>query len=160
MNIDWAQIVTHVIGFLITLWLLKKYAWSAILGFVEGRRERIANSFADIEKGQAEVEAKKKQYDQELEKIELLRREKIQQAAREAEALASEIKEEARKETVEMRQKAERDIAIELDKANEVLKDRIIDAVFVTTEKMIKGQLDKNKHNKLINDYLADMKLD
>ena len=160
MNIDWAQIVTHVIGFLITLWLLKKYAWSAILGFVESRREKIANSFADIEQGQAEVEAKKKQYDQELETIEALRRERIQEAAREAEALASEIKEEARKETVEMRQKAERDIAIELDKANEVLKDRIIDAVFVTTEKMIKGQLDKNKHTQLINDYLADMKLD
>ena len=160
MNIDWGQIVTHVIGFLITLWLLKKYAWSALLGFVEGRREKIANSFAEIEQGQAGVEAKKKQYDQELEQIEVLRREKIQEAAREAETLASEIKEEARKETVEMRQKAERDIGVEMDKANEVLKDRIVYAVVTTTEKMIKEQLDKEKHNKLINDYLADMKLD
>ena len=159
MNILLGQIVTHIIGFLLAVWLLKKFAWGHLLGFMEKRRETIANSFAEIEKGQAEVQAQKEHYEQELQNIEVMRREKIQEAAHEAEELASKIKEEARQEAVEMRQKAEQDIAIELDKANEILKDRIIDTVFATTEKMIRESLDKEKHSKLVDDFLAKVNM-
>ena len=48
---------------------------------------------------------------------------------------------------------------MELDKANEILKDRIIDAIFIATEKMIDDQLDPDKHNKLIDEFLAKVKV-
>lgn len=154
MNIDWGQIVTHVIGFLIALWLLKKYAWSGLLGFVEKRRQTIASSFEEIDKGRSEVAEEKVRLDKELENIEATRRERIQEAAREAEELAGGIKEDARKEAIAAREKAKHDIDIELDKANEVLKDRIIDSVLIATEKLIGEKLDREKHNKLISDFL------
>jgi F-type H+-transporting ATPase subunit b len=159
MSIDWGQIVTHIIGFLITLWLLRRYAWDKILGFVEGRRDTIANSFDEIEKGKAEVVAQKEHYDKELENIEGKRREIIQVAAKEAEELANEIKDEARKDAVATRDKAKKDVEIELDKANEILKDRMIDAVFTTTEKMIKERLDRETHAKLVDDFLNQLKM-
>jgi F-type H+-transporting ATPase subunit b len=159
MNIDPAQIVTHIIGFLLALWLLKRYAWESVLGFVQKRRETIADSFEQIEQGRADVSAQKKQYDQELLKIEDTRRERIQEAAREAESLANEIKEEARKDALAAREKAKQDIALELDKANEILKDRIINAVIQTTEKMILERLDKKKHNELIEQFLSRVKV-
>lgn len=159
MQIDWGQIVTHILGFVLAVWLLRKYAWGKILDYVEGRRERIASDFASIERGKADVEAQKARYQQELDGIESLRRQKIQEAANEAQRLANEIKEEARQEAIEMRAKAEQDIANELDKANEAFKDRIIDAVVFTAEKMIKESLDREKHAKLIDDYLAEVKV-
>ena len=159
MHIDWGQIVTHMIGFLIAVWLLKRYAWRPLLGFIEKRRELIASSFAEIETEKAEAQALKDRYDKELENIEEIRRDKIQEAAHEAEKLAAEIKEEARREALEAREKAKQDIALELDKANEVLKDRIIEAVFTTTEKIINEKLDKDKHSKLIDDVLAEADL-
>ena len=159
MNIDLGQIFTHIVGFLLAVWILKRYAWNNILGFVEKRREAIAASFAKIEKDQAAVDAQKERYDQELLKIEETRREKIQQAAREADALAGEIKEEARREALAAREKSKQDIALELDKANEILKDRIVDAVIHTTEKMILERLDKKKHHQLIDRFLASVKV-
>ena len=61
MHIDWGQIVTHALGFIITVWLLKRYAWGHVLGFVEKRRETIAASFDEIEKGRTEVSDQKAQ---------------------------------------------------------------------------------------------------
>ncbi len=98
MHIDWGQIVTQAIGFLIAVWLLKRYAWSSLLGFVEKRRETIASAFEEIESQKAENAEQKRQYDLELQNIEATRREKIQTAAAEAEQLANDIKEEARRD--------------------------------------------------------------
>ena len=159
MHIEWAQIVTHMIGFILAVWLLKRYAWSSLIGFVEKRRETIASQFAEIERAKTALAEQKQRYDHELENIEVARRDRIQEAAQEAEKLASDIKEEARREAVAAREKAKQDIAIELDKANELLKDRIIEAVFTTTEKVIKERLDKDKHNKLIDDFLAEVQV-
>ena len=159
MNIDWGQIVTHAIGFILAVWILKRYAWEHLLGFVEKRRETIANSFQQIEEGRAEIASQKAALDRELENIEVTRRERIQEAAREAESLAGEIKEEARRAAINEREKAKQDIALELDKANEVLKDRLIESILTATEKMIGEQLDRQKHNKLIDDFLNNVQV-
>ena len=160
MQIDWAQIVTHIIGFLIAVWLVRRYAWDKLLEFIEHRRETIAASFSDIEKGKEEIAAQKQHYEQEMENIEVTRRAKIQEAAREAEKLAGEIREEAREDAVGVRQKAKQDISIELDKANVMFRNRMVKAVVATTEKILKEKLDKDKHAGLIDDFLNDVKVD
>jgi F-type H+-transporting ATPase subunit b len=157
MNIDLAQIITHAVGFLIAVWLVKKYAWERLLRFIEHRRETIAESFSEIETGRLEVAAEKKRFEAEIEKIEATRRSRIQDAAREAEKLAVDIREDARRETVTMRQKAKQDIALEVDKANVTLRNRMVDAVFVATEKILKEKLDREKHARLIEDFLDEV---
>lgn len=159
MHIEWGQIVTHIIGFLIALWLLKRYAWQSILDFIDKRRETIADSFAQIEQEKSVVAEQQKRYEKELENIEATRRAKIQEAAEDASKLAGEIKEEARREAIKTREKAKQDIDIELDKANAVLRDRIVDSILITTEKVIHERLDKEKHGKLIDDFLAELEV-
>lgn len=160
MELQWGQIVTQIIGFLLALFLLKRYAWGSILGFIEKRRETIASSFDEIGRKMTEADALKSKYDAELEHIEDTRRAKIQEAARDANKLAAEIKEDARKNAVLMREKTQQDIALELDKANAILRDRMVDAVIISAEKVIKERLDQDKHRKLINDFLDELKIE
>jgi F-type H+-transporting ATPase subunit b len=160
MNIDLAQIITHAIGFLIAVWLVKKYAWQKLLSFIEHRRETIAASFAEIEEGRKDVAAEKKRYEEQIENIEIIRRARIQEAAREAEKLSGDIREETRRETVAMREKAKKDVALEIDKANVILRNRMIEAVFVTTERILKEKLDREKHARLIDDFLNEVQKD
>ena len=160
MHIDWGQIVTHIIGFLIAVWLVRRYAWDKMLRFIEHRRETIAASFSEIERGHEEVAARKQHYEKELENIEVARRARIQEGAREGEKLAAEIREEARQVAVDMRQKAKQDISLEIDKANVILKDRVIEAVLITTEKILGEKLDRDRHTRLIDDFLNRMKVE
>ena len=39
--IDPKVLVTQIIGFLIVLWVLKRYAWKPVLGLLEERRARL-----------------------------------------------------------------------------------------------------------------------
>ena len=160
MELQWGQIVTQIIGFLLALFLLKKYAWGSLLGFIEQRREKIASSFEEIDTKMAAADSLKTRFDSELAKIEDTRRIMIQEAAQDANKFAGEIKEDARKEAVEMREKTKNDIELELDKANAVLRDRMVDAVIISTQKVIKETLDQEKHKKLIGDFLDELQVE
>ena len=45
--IDIRQVLTQILGFLILLWGMKKFAWGPILGTLEARRQKIAGEFAE-----------------------------------------------------------------------------------------------------------------
>jgi len=159
MDLQIKALLTQVVGFLIVLWLLKKYAWDSLLKFIEHRRETIANEFDTIETTKAEAEALRVQFEKELSGIETTRRAKIQEAAQEAQSLANEIKEEARQEGLDLRAKTKQDIGLELDKANVTLRDRMVSAVITTTERVIRERLDSDKHKEMIDRFLNEVDL-
>ena len=157
MELQWKALLTQVVGFLIVLWLLRKYAWDKLLAFIEKRRETIAAEFANIEKTKADADALRRKYDEELAGIEATRRTRIQEAAHEASGIASKIRDEARQEVVELRVKATQDIGMEMDKANAAFRDRMVDAVLTATEKLIRQRLDDAQHRRLINEFLDEV---
>lgn len=157
MELQWRALLTQVVGFIIVLWLLRKYAWDKLLGFIEKRRETIAAEFANIEQTRSEADALRRKYDEELAGIENTRRARIQEAAHEANTIASKIRDEARQEVVDMRGKAAHDLAMEMDKANAAFRDRMVDAVLTATEKLIRQRLDDAQHRRLINEYLDEV---
>lgn len=157
MDLQWKALATQVLGFLIVLWLLRKYAWQGLLDFIEKRRETIAAEFDTIEKTKVEAESLRERYNEELSSIEATRRVKIQEAVHEANELASNMKDAARQEALSYRSKATQEIEIEIDKANLTLRDRMVDAVVVATEKLIHERLDDEKHRQLINDFLGEV---
>jgi F-type H+-transporting ATPase subunit b len=159
MQLEWSVILTQAVGFIVVLLLLKKYAWGKLLQFIDKRRETIEGEFAQIDRGKEEVVQLKDNYEKELSNIEDTRRAVIQEAGKEAGEMANKIKDEARHETMTMRQKAEQDIQLEVDKANVQLRDQMVRAVITSTEKLIKERLDDDKHKQLISDFLGDVNL-
>ena len=51
MDFSLQLFITHSIGFLITVWILKKYAWGPILSMLDERRNKIKGEFEKIENG-------------------------------------------------------------------------------------------------------------
>ncbi len=157
MELQWKALLTQVVGFLVVLWLLRKYAWDRLLSFIEKRRETIAAEFESIEKTRGEADTLRRKYEEELSGIEATRRARIQEAAHEASGIASQIREDARREAVEMRAKAGQDIGMEMDKANAAFRNQMVEAVITATEKLIRQRLDDAQHRRLINEFLDDV---
>ena len=158
MQLEWGVIFTQVVGFLIVLGLLKKYAWGKLLDFIEHRRETIAAEFEGIEKSKQEVAGLRQNLENELADIEQTRRAKIQEAATEAHKLANDIKEEARKESLALQIKTKHDVEAELLKANASFRDNMVHAVVTATEKIIKERLDTEQHKKLIGNFIDEVR--
>ncbi|HET6350458.1 MAG TPA: F0F1 ATP synthase subunit B [Candidatus Krumholzibacteria bacterium] len=157
MNLDWKALLTQALGFLIVVWLLRKYAWGKLLAFTEKRRETIAAEFASIEKSKGDVDGLRRKFEEELAGIETTRRARIQEAVSDAHQIAGEIRDEARKEAIAMRVKAGEDINLDMDKANVAFRDDMVNAVIGATEKLIRTRLDDAQHRTLINQFLDEV---
>ena len=52
--VDIRQVVTQILGFLLMVWILRRYAWGPVMSMLEARREKIAGEIkAPVEKKDA-----------------------------------------------------------------------------------------------------------
>ncbi|MFQ6002781.1 MAG: F0F1 ATP synthase subunit B [Candidatus Zixiibacteriota bacterium] len=154
MGLEIGQIVTHIIGFLIAVFLLKRFAWKPLLSILEERRSKIKSEFDNIDKEKEKVANLLSDYRARLKEIDSLARVKIQEAAREGRKLANEIKENARKEAKDILTKAREEIQMDVDKAKVQLKNDLVTMTIRATEKLIREKLDEEKDKKLIAEFI------
>ena len=154
MGLEIGQIVTHIIGFLIAVFLLKKFAWKPLLSILEERRSKIKSEFDNIEDEKRKVEDLVSDYQAKLKEIDSLARVKIQEAARDGQKLANEIKENARKESKDILTRAREEIQMDVDKAKVQLKNDLVNMTIRATEKLIRERLDEEKDKKLIAEFI------
>jgi F-type H+-transporting ATPase subunit b len=157
MNIEIAQVITHIIGFLVTVWLLKKFAWKPLLSMMEQRRQKIVDEFKKIDDGKEEAEKLKANYEGKLKNIDAERRQKIADAVNEANKMASGIKinaqEEARGIISRTAEQLERDVA----KAKVQLKEEMVSITLSATEKILHEKLDEPKERELIGRFIDNV---
>lgn len=157
MNIELAQVVTHIIGFLITVWLLKKFAWKPLLSMMEERRQKIKDEFKRIDDERASAEELKSDYEGKLKNIDMERRQKIAEAVNEANKMASDIKlsaqGEARGIISRTTEQLERDVA----KAKVQLKEDMVTITLTAAEKILHEKLDEKKERELIGKFIDNI---
>ncbi|MBN2225891.1 MAG: F0F1 ATP synthase subunit B [candidate division Zixibacteria bacterium] len=157
MNIELAQVITHIIGFLITVWLLKKFAWKPLLSMMEERRQKIKDEFDNIETRKQDAEQLRTEYENKLKNIEAERRVKITEAVNEANKLASDIKmnaqEEARGIINRTNEQLDRDVA----KAKVQLKEQMVAITLTAAEKILHEKLDDKKERELIGKFIDNI---
>src|SRR5690349_17967333 len=110
------EMATQLLGFLIVFFILKKFAFGAILGIIDARRQKIADEFSGIEKTKHGLESLEKDYRARLDKIEQEAREKIQEASKIGQGLAKDIQEAARIDAKKLFERTQSDIEQEIAK--------------------------------------------
>jgi len=155
MNLVWQQVLTQIVGFLIVLWVLKRFAWKPILTLLEERRQKIRAEFELAAQRKEEANQLFASYEAQLKEIDAAARAKITEAVSEAQKIANEIKEEARKEGRELVVRSQAEIAREISKAKVQLKEDMVTISLTATEKIISQKLDEPGHRRLIDEYLS-----
>ena len=158
MNIVVQQILTHIVGFLLLLWLLKKHAWGPILQLLEDRRAQIA---ADLSAALASREAARKsqnEYELRIRDVEKESVAKVQAAVVAGEKMARDIVASARKEADLLLEKAKENIDREVSMAKLQLRNDIAEMVISTTEKVIRKRMDAAQNRELVFQYMDELK--
>ena len=157
MHIDLAQVATNIIGFLLVVWVLKRFAWGPILDLLDARREKIRSDFAEAERALSDAEQLKSDFNAKLGDIKVIEREKVQEAVKRGEGIAEGIVDEARRQADTVRQKAQTDIVLETEKAQLALRDSVVNMAIMASEQVIKEQLDDEKHRQLIREFIDSL---
>jgi F-type H+-transporting ATPase subunit b len=151
--IDVRQFVTQVVGFLLVLFILGKYAWPPVLGFIEERRKKIAD---DLEHARAQNEQAarlKADLEQELRGIEAKARARIQEAVADGQRVASEIKAGAQRDVTQRLQRLAGEIEQEREKAMVALRQDTARMVIDASEKVLREKLDEKTQRRLIEEF-------
>jgi F-type H+-transporting ATPase subunit b len=157
IQIDFAQVLTTIVGFLLVVWVLRKYAWGPILDLLDARRDKIRADFAEAQQALDDAEQLKGDFATKLSDIKVIERERVQEAVSRGENLAEGIVSEARRQADTTRQKADADLAIEADKAQVALRDSVVEMAIGAAEKVIGERLDDAKHRQLIQEYIENL---
>lgn len=155
--IDIKLVLTQILGFVILVWILGRFAWGPIVAGLEARRQKIAGEFADAERRKHEADQLKAKYDAELRGIEGLRRQGIQEGIAEGQRVAAEIKAHANDEAQARLHRAEDEMAREREKAKELLKEQVVSLSIRTAEKILQSKLDDPAQRKLAAAFIDEV---
>lgn len=154
MNLDWRLMLTHIVGFVIMVLILKKFAWKPILGIMQERRDKIQGEFDKIESDRSEVAKAKAAYEAKVRDIDSLSRQKLAEAVNEGHKIAAEIKDKGREDAQEIIARAKAELSRDVDKARVALKDDMINMTIAAAEKIISARMDEAENRRLISDFI------
>lgn len=157
LGFELSQFVSHTIGFLITVWILKKYAWGPLLSLMDERRDKIAGEFDSIEKEKSKVAEQQAEYEAKMKEVDNERRARLVEAVEEGKKVAADIKATAQEEVKQLRTKAQADLVREVAKAKVQLKSDMIEITMAAAGHVIRERLDDAKHRELIGSFIDNV---
>src|SRR5437867_11300079 len=155
--IDVRQVFTQILGFLLMVWILRRYAWGPVVGMLEARREKIAGELKEADRLKGEALGLKARYESELKGIEVQARQRMQEAVAEGQRVAGEIRTQAQKDAAVRLERAADEILREQEKAKELLKRQVIGLSIRAAEKILRGQLDDSAQRKLAGEFIDEV---
>jgi F-type H+-transporting ATPase subunit b len=157
LQLDWAQIVTQIIGFLIALLILKRYAWGPILALIDERQEKIRKDFAAAEDVRREAEAFKRELEAKLKESDAQARARIVEAVGDGQRVAAEMREKARMDSQALLDKAKEEIAREHEKARVELRGEMVELSLAAAAKLVEKELDQARDREIAREFIADL---
>jgi len=155
--IDPKIVVTQILGFLVLVWGLRKWAFGPLVSQLEKRRAAIAAEFKAADDRKAEAEKLRTQYEQELRGIEAKARARLNESITEGQRLAGESKTQAQEEASRRLHQAEDEIAREREKAKEILKEQMVQLSVRAAEKILRQKLDDPTQRKLAGEFIDEV---
>ncbi len=156
MNIEYAQIFTQIISFLIVLWVLKRYAWKPLLTVLEDREKKIQTEFDTIDNQKKENERLLQLYQEKLQNADKEIKELLKEGRESGLKLAKEIEDKATGEAKKIIAQTKEEVQKEIVKAKSQLKEEMVKITLMATEKVMKEQMNSDKQKTLVEEFIHD----
>jgi len=146
-----------IVFFLITFWVLKRYAFGPIQKVIDERRDRIRQSLEEADRARAEAH----QLLEEHRKLVSEARGDADRILAEARRVSDAQRERAKEETEVDRQRrleeTKRLIEAETQRALEQIRSEVADLTLIATERITGKVLDDEDHKRLINEAVEGL---
>ena len=142
MKVEFSQIFTQIVAFLIMFWILSRFAWKPLLKHLADRRDHIQKEHDDIETQKAKIAKMTKEYEERLKELELAVKEQIQQAVTDGKRKAQSILDHAHQQAKGILIKGEADLKREIHDAKTQMKKELVNMTIAATEKVLGNELE------------------
>ena len=143
--------------FLILYFILKKYAFPAVLGAVEAREKALADAIEGAKRDREEAARLLADHRAQIENARNEAQKFIAEARAVSEKSRADLLEKTRVEQQELLERARRDIGIERDKAIMELRREAVDLAIAGASRVVEQNLDSDKNRRLVETFLSSL---
>jgi F-type H+-transporting ATPase subunit b len=159
MELVLGQIFAQILGFLIMLWILKKFAWKPILSILEERKQKIASEFAEIKNQEGVLKNMQQELREKMKALNATAEDRLNVELEKAKRMAEQIRKQAEVSAHEILDNAKQEMQQEVIKAKNSLKNDMVGLVIGSTEKILKEKLkDEDVNKRFIEERLSQVK--
>ena len=143
--------------FVALLLLLRRFAWTPLLGAIDAREQAIRDQFDQARKDREQAESLVSEQRELLTAARRERAEAVDQGKRDAEKVKAEILEEAKKQREQVLKDSQTQVDAGMRKAREELRGSAVDLAILAAEKLLSRNLDDASQRQLVEEHLADL---
>ena len=145
------------VTFVALLLLLRRFAWTPLLGAIDAREQSIRDQFDQARKDREQAESLVGEHRELLTAARRERAEAVDQGKRDAEKVKAEILEEAKKQRDQVLKDSQAQVDAGMRKAREDLRTSAVDLAILAAEKLLSRNLDDASQRQLVEEHLADL---
>lgn len=146
-----------VICFLITLFVLKRFAFGPIQKTIDERRERIKRAIDEADEARVEARKLLQEHRELLAQARGQAEEILADTRRVAEAQRQRVKEETEEDRKRRLEETKRQIEAETQRALQLIRAEVAELTLIATTKVTGKVLDGEDHRRLIDDAIKDL---
>jgi F-type H+-transporting ATPase subunit b len=160
LNTQWGLMVWTLITFTIAVYILWKFAFGPIQRLLDERRQSVQDSMDAAEQARDEAHRLLDEYKETLAKVRLEAEEILERSRTTGEHAKAELMAEARAQSDRVLAQAHDQIERDTRAAVRELKGQIAELTALATEKVAAGSLSDKDQQRLIDETLAELKVD
>jgi F-type H+-transporting ATPase subunit b len=146
-----------VVCFLITLWVLKRYAFGPIQRTIDERRERIRQAIDEADKAREEARSLLEEHRKLIGSAKSDAEEILAEARKVAEANERRMREETEADRQRRLEETRRQIEAETRRALEQIRAEVADLSLLAATKVTRKSLDDEDHRRLIEEAVGEL---
>ena len=157
LGVNIKAIIIQAVGFLILLFILKKYLFGKISAMLNERSEGVKKVYTKVENDRAEAERLKIEYHKKISEAEAEAVRRIQDAVNEGSRISEEIIKRAKEEIELMKVKAKEGIDQERKKALAEIRNQVVTLSLLASSRLIRQSISSQTAEKLVDDFIEEI---
>lgn len=146
-----------ILCFLVTFFVLRKFAFGAIQKIIDERRQRIREALAEADQARAEARAMLEEHRAMMAQARGQSEEILAEARRVADSQRKRLRDELDIDRQRRLEETERQIQAETQRALALIRAEVADLTIVATQKVTGKVLDEQDHKRLIEDAIREL---
>jgi F-type H+-transporting ATPase subunit b len=152
LGVSLEEMIIQISATLLLFLIVRFFFWNNITAYLEKRKEAMNEEYDQAKQANADAQSIKETTENELKEIRLSAKGLYDEAKDRGEVERKEIVLKAKADAKKIVDNAHKEINSEIEKARTSINDEIVSVATLMAEKIIKKEIDKDKHKELIDE--------
>jgi len=150
-------LVVQMLVFAGFVWFTMKFVWPPLSKALDDRQAKIADGLAAAERGRHELELAQKHIKEELKEAKAQAADLIEKANKQSALLVEEARVEAKESAARILKQTEEQISLEMQRAQQKLRQELADLVLAGMEKVIEEALPESAKKQAVSKLITEI---